>query len=225
MPLDEAALITALETDTAYDADVVAGNNGALVALLNAEDGALPKRWKAIPVDDFRDAIAPEYAGLTAAKRQQIDNYTQNGGSVAVHKPAIRAWLQANFTGPVLIALRDLAQIEGTPAHAFIGLDDTKISLADVRRLVRGIAKSAVHPANKAIAEARREARRREGDVLRQQVQNSWDGNVRAEFKGAWDAFFPNTAAGNMEKLRREERREKLERYRELRRVTPMATP
>lgn len=139
--IDYAALEAALANDAAYHAPVVAGNNSGLVALLNAPDGVLAKRWRPILVADFLAAIAGET--LDTAQTNQITTYTLNISHVPVHKAAVRSWIQSQgWQVSTVDAIKALSEVPGRPCDAFIGDDDMGISLNDVRKVVKLVSKS-----------------------------------------------------------------------------------
>ena len=118
------------------------GHNGRLVTLLNAEDAGLPKRLKAIPATDFVAAITSET--LTAGQHERIRTYLATG-NFPIHKPAVRAWLQAQgFSAATTTAIDALSQVAGKPADEFLGDDEGRISLNDVRAAVAQVSKSAI---------------------------------------------------------------------------------
>ena len=141
MAVDLAALATELDTNPAYDADVIGGSNGNLVVLLNAEDVALGRRWRPIPAADFLNAIAGET--LTPSQQDQIRTYLALNSSIPVHKPGVGNWIQnQGWAASTITALRDLSEVAGKPADGFLNDDDERITLNDVRTVVRRIAKS-----------------------------------------------------------------------------------
>ncbi len=142
--IDLAALITFLESDPSFNDDVVEGSNGVIRKRLNTGDGTLPRRWRPISVDDFLDAIASE--SLTAQQESRIQTYTAQRSMVPVHKPAVRAWIQAQgFAASTIQALRDLSEVEGKPADQFLGDDDDEVALSVVRAAVKQISKAAIN--------------------------------------------------------------------------------
>ncbi len=139
--MDLDALTTTLDIDPNYDADVRGGHNGKLVTLLNAEDGALPKRWRPIPVIDFVDAISGET--LSAEQHDWIQTYLAAGGGYPIHKAGVRGWVMAQgFSAVTVTALTNLSQVPGKPADAFFGDEGGRVSLNDVRAAVAQISKS-----------------------------------------------------------------------------------
>ena len=65
MPIDLAALKTALETDARYDATVRSGDNRSLLALLN-DDEAGQTLPQIVQSDEVMDAIGDGIRGLTS---------------------------------------------------------------------------------------------------------------------------------------------------------------
>ena len=149
--IDLATLITFLETDPAFDADVRGGSNGVIHKRLNTGDGALPRRWRAISAVDFLDAIASE--SLTVQQEERIRTYAAEGRAIPIHKQGVRTWIQAQgFSVSTMQALRDLSEVEGKPADVFLGDDDESIILRNVREAVKQIPKAAINqPGNPTI--------------------------------------------------------------------------
>jgi len=146
---DIAALATLIDSDPTLDAAVRAGRNGELVALLNA-DVAGTKRWNDVRVDDFLDAIALET--LTAAQENRIQTYTNNRELIPSSKPNVRSWIQAQGFAPATItALRALA--ERDPTFVEESPVGEAVTLQDVRKAVRRVAKSHIISTGQAVLE------------------------------------------------------------------------
>ncbi len=139
---DIAKLTAELETNPAYDDDVVAGRDGVLLEALNTEDVALPKRGIGISPVDFMEAISGE--SLTAAQEARILNYVQLG-TVPVHLPKARAWMGANFQIATITALRALSEQVARPADAFLVEGERRLALRDISEAVGQIAKSHIN--------------------------------------------------------------------------------
>lgn len=140
---DIAALKTELETNMVYDANVTGGHNGKLAVQLNTDNSALTRRWRPIPVDDFLNAIAGET--LTTQQEERIRTYVVNNDTVPTHKPAVRQWMQANFSTTAVTTLRALAEVTGKPADAFLSDGEDRLALNDVRAAVAQIAKAYIN--------------------------------------------------------------------------------
>ncbi len=227
MPVQEAALAAALETDadTAYGADVAAGDLRALHATLHAPDAELTKRWRPISVEDFQAAIAPQQAGLTAGERDQIRDYVAGRSSVPVHKPQIRTWLQSKFSGQVLLDLKALAENAGRPCDAFIGEGDNEIPIRVIRQVLEAVTQSFYHADQLAARQAAKELRNVVARARREVVFATVDadGRISEEFKDPdlWPNL-PDTPAGRVERVRRQIRSEKNKRWAADREATPI---
>ena len=136
---DIAALATLLNTDARYDADVRAGNNGRCGELVNETNVGGATRWNDVPVEDFLAAIADDV--LTTAQSERIALYIEGRTSIPASHPGVIAWIQANLSTRAKTELRAIAEREET--HGEAGDVDTEVvSLSDVRRAVRRVAKS-----------------------------------------------------------------------------------
>ncbi len=227
MALKKAALLAALDTDPDYDADVVAGASGNILAALHTPDPAItPKRYHAIPIADFQGAVAVEYAGLSAALRGQIDSYlASQAGNVPVHKPGVQAWINANLPASKA-AIIALAQQDGRPCDTFFDHeDDTRISKADVIEAMLQISKCQMHPDTQATLQAAKQVKRDAGAARRVTILAQWktDGRpVREAFANHYP--IPKDATGQQitERHIRLEGRELIERFRESLAANPL---
>ena len=140
------ALKTALENDVRYDVAVREGANGTLVTLLNAEDTAAAFVFDDVPVADVLEAAGQSrLATLIPDDRARLQVLKQSGefgaATIATSKSAIRAELLDVF------GITEAQLVAGVPAvrrrpkfgEAFGYIN---VSIADVRRAVRLIAKS-----------------------------------------------------------------------------------
>ena len=181
MAKDYAALKTALETDTKYDAALTGGNNGALRRLLMEPDEALTKRWRPISVDDFLDAIAGD--SLTPEQEERVRTYTQGRSSISVHKPNVRAWCMANFSATALQNLRALSEQDGRLIDAFFTDDDSHISKREIQQVVALIGKAYINQAaaREAAKAPRVAAAAAQREAIRQEVIAGYPDTIRQE--------------------------------------------
>ncbi len=141
MVKDYPGLQAELETNIPrYDAAVRAGNNSTLVDLLN-EDETGQTIAVARSSDDVREAIGDGIRGLTAAQIQTLRLMIPENGEVDFSRVAIRDEIREVLDGKTaaLARLQTLATRTRTYGEAF-GFE--RVSLNDVRQVVRLIAKS-----------------------------------------------------------------------------------
>lgn len=131
-----------------YDTAIRAGSNGELLALLTELSSGADKVWRDIPVDEFLDVIASE--SLTVEQEDRVQTYTAQRETVPVSKPNVRSWIQTNIPNAVT-TLRDLAEV--TPHHAEAAGVGERVTLADVRKVVRRIPVSLIVASSQATLE------------------------------------------------------------------------
>ena len=140
MAEDFAALKTALETDSRYDAAVVSGNNGEVTRLLNEIEPAqtvitdVPRR---AALKAFKDAVRT----LTQLEMDRLKLVMGESESIATSDPDIRAEIVDIFGNPsaAVTRLTAAATRDATYGDAF---GYPRVSLNTVREAVRLIAKS-----------------------------------------------------------------------------------
>ncbi len=142
MGVDIVALASELDTNPDYNTDVTGGANGKLLVSLFTESDALTPRWRSVRRDDFLAAIAGET--LSAAQEARVQTYTQDGQSVPMQKPAIRAWVLTNMPNSVT-NLERVGTVKGRPIDAFLGEDNDSATLNDVRAAVARVSKAYIH--------------------------------------------------------------------------------
>ena len=134
---DQAALKTALESDSRYDANVRSGNNGELLRLGLETKAGSAKVWDDISVVDFVDAYGT--APIPANVEARLQLIAGEDGTVPTSKPGIRAWFESGVSATVKTALQALAEREQT---WFEDAGAGRVTLNDIREAVRQIAKS-----------------------------------------------------------------------------------
>ena len=138
MATDLAALKTALETDTRYDAAVRSGKNSILLILLKEEEAGQTV-FRAVTSEDVLDAIGDGVRGLTGVQLEMLRLYTSRE-FVDFRKTAIRAELREIFSGnaSALTRLKTVESQVRSYGEGFGGI----VSFRDLWKVLPGISKS-----------------------------------------------------------------------------------
>ena len=151
MAIDLAALKTALETDSRYDAAVKAGKNRDLLTLLNASE---PARTKIVTTtrDDVMEAIGDGIRTLTSMEVETL-SLLLGVDTVDFTKAGILSEIENIFSAnaTVLSRLRALHTVSRTYGEAFAGEPGDVVTNRDLGAVLSQIPKS--YMATKTVAD------------------------------------------------------------------------
>ena len=154
MAANIATLAALLASDVRYDAAVTAGKNGDLVRLLNDIETGSAAVWLKVPLAKVKEAVIGH--PLTADQIAQLDFFLGEQQLIDFGDADTRSFLTGIFTGPPgLPRLRAIARRDnGTYAEtAGVVGPGERVTLSDVRRAVRRVAKAHIIASGQAAQE------------------------------------------------------------------------